>query len=387
MSTACRCCCCPATSSPTAGPIRCCSRSRIFPTARSRRTTASGRSRAISTASPGPSRSSRRCQRAMAVLTDPAECGPVTLALCQDVQAEAFDYPESFFAERIWTAAPHPAGRGRARRGRGAPARGEEAADRRRRRRALCGGRGRARRLRRAPRHSRRARRRPASRASPSIIRSTMGAIGVTGTGAANALAEEADVVLAVGTRLQDFTTGSWALFKNPKRRIDRPQRAGLRRRQARRRSRSSPTPRAGLEDSRRGARRLARPTRPGRAARAKNAGAGASAAARYTAPTNADAALRRAGDRRRAARDRALRHRRLRGRRAAGRTAQALAGGRARRLPPRIRLFLHGLRDRRRPRRQDGASRPRGRRDGRRRLLPDDEFGDRHLGHARAAS
>jgi 3D-(3,5/4)-trihydroxycyclohexane-1,2-dione acylhydrolase (decyclizing) len=42
-------------------------------------------------------------QRAMAVLTDPAECGPVTLALCQDVQAEAFDYPEGFFAERIWT--------------------------------------------------------------------------------------------------------------------------------------------------------------------------------------------------------------------------------------------------------------------------------------------
>ncbi|TJW42435.1 MAG: 3D-(3,5/4)-trihydroxycyclohexane-1,2-dione acylhydrolase (decyclizing), partial [Mesorhizobium sp.] len=40
--------------------------------------------------------------RAMQVLTDPAECGPVTLALCQDVQAEAFDYPESFFAERVW---------------------------------------------------------------------------------------------------------------------------------------------------------------------------------------------------------------------------------------------------------------------------------------------
>src|SRR5579875_1090620 len=40
--------------------------------------------------------------RAMAVLTDPAECGPVTLALCQDVQAEAFDYPASFFAPRIW---------------------------------------------------------------------------------------------------------------------------------------------------------------------------------------------------------------------------------------------------------------------------------------------
>ncbi|MBL3206295.1 3D-(3,5/4)-trihydroxycyclohexane-1,2-dione acylhydrolase (decyclizing), partial [Klebsiella pneumoniae] len=41
-----------------------------------------------------------------------------------------------------------------------------------------------------------------------------MGSVGVTGTSAANALTEEADAVLAVGTRLQDFTTGSWAIFK-----------------------------------------------------------------------------------------------------------------------------------------------------------------------------
>src|SRR5436309_1479056 len=40
--------------------------------------------------------------RAMNVLTDPAACGPVTLALCQDTQAEAYDYPESFFSEVIW---------------------------------------------------------------------------------------------------------------------------------------------------------------------------------------------------------------------------------------------------------------------------------------------
>ena len=38
-------------------------------------------------------------QRAMSVLTDPAECGPVTLAMCQDVQTEAFDWPETAFAE------------------------------------------------------------------------------------------------------------------------------------------------------------------------------------------------------------------------------------------------------------------------------------------------
>ena len=41
-----------------------------------------------------------------------------------------------------------------------------------------------------------------------------MGSVGVTGSSASNLLAEEADLVLAVGTRLQDFTTGSWALFK-----------------------------------------------------------------------------------------------------------------------------------------------------------------------------
>src|SRR6201996_4962303 len=40
--------------------------------------------------------------RAMGVLTDPADCGPVTLCLCQDVQAEAYDWPEAFFRRRLW---------------------------------------------------------------------------------------------------------------------------------------------------------------------------------------------------------------------------------------------------------------------------------------------
>src|SRR6185503_7406625 len=47
-----------------------------------------------------------------------------------------------------------------------------------------------------------------------------LGAIGVTGTSAANTAARSADVILAVGTRMQDFTTGSWALFQNPDRRL-----------------------------------------------------------------------------------------------------------------------------------------------------------------------
>ncbi|RWM68992.1 MULTISPECIES: 3D-(3,5/4)-trihydroxycyclohexane-1,2-dione acylhydrolase (decyclizing) [Mesorhizobium] len=152
--------------------------------------------------------------RAMQVLTDPAECGPVTLALCQDVQAEAYDYPESFFAERVWTQRrPRP--------------------DRRELAAAVA---------------ALKAARKPLVIAGGGVLYSqafgelaklvqgagipvcetqggksslpddhplNMAAVGVTGTSAANRLAEEADVVLAVGTRLQDFTTGSWALFKN----------------------------------------------------------------------------------------------------------------------------------------------------------------------------
>ena len=40
--------------------------------------------------------------KAMSVLTDPADCGPVTLSLCQDVQSEAYNYPETFFEPKVW---------------------------------------------------------------------------------------------------------------------------------------------------------------------------------------------------------------------------------------------------------------------------------------------
>ncbi|MER9250379.1 3D-(3,5/4)-trihydroxycyclohexane-1,2-dione acylhydrolase (decyclizing) [Mesorhizobium sp. M0598] len=157
--------------------------------------------------------------RAMQVLTDPAECGPVTLSLCQDVQAEAYDYPESFFAERVWI--PRMI----------RPDRRELAA-------AVA---------------ALKSAKKPLIIAGGGVLYSqaweelagcaecwgipvcetqggksslpddhplNMGAVGVTGTSAANRLAEEADVVLAVGTRLQDFTTGSWALFKHAGRTI-----------------------------------------------------------------------------------------------------------------------------------------------------------------------
>lgn len=158
-------------------------------------------------------------QRAMSVLTDPAECGPVTLALCQDTQAEAYDYPESFFAEKVWT--PR----------RIRPDESELAAAASLIRNAkkpfiIAGGgviySGAEQALAAfAEKHGIAVGETQAGKSSlPHEHAACLGSIGVTGTGAANALAEEADVVIAVGTRLQDFTTGSWALFKDPSRRI-----------------------------------------------------------------------------------------------------------------------------------------------------------------------
>ncbi len=152
--------------------------------------------------------------RAMEVLTDPAECGPVTLALCQDVQAEAFDYPERFFAETVWTQRRIRPDENELARAvaklrdakkpviiSGGGVLYSEASA------ALAGF---------AERHGIPVTETQAGKSSlPFLNPLNMGAIGVTGTSASNRLAEEADVILAVGTRLQDFTTGSWALFKN----------------------------------------------------------------------------------------------------------------------------------------------------------------------------
>jgi 3D-(3,5/4)-trihydroxycyclohexane-1,2-dione acylhydrolase (decyclizing) len=156
---------------------------------------------------------------AMNVLTDPAACGPVTLALCQDTQAEAFDYPESLFAERVWTPRRvRPDERELAEAARlvgaakkpliiaGGGVHYSEATA------ALAAF---------AERHGIPVSETQAGKSAlPHDHPLNMGAIGVTGTSAANALAAQADVVLAAGTRLQDFTTGSWALFADPARRI-----------------------------------------------------------------------------------------------------------------------------------------------------------------------
>ncbi len=158
-------------------------------------------------------------RRAMQVLTDPAECGPVTLSLCQDVQAEAYDYPESFFEETVWTIR-------RARADRAEIAAAADALKHAEKPVIIAGGgvlySGAGADLTAfAEKHEIPVMQTQAGKSAlPDVHELNMGSVGVTGTSAANALAEEADVVFAVGTRLQDFTTGSWALFGNPEMKI-----------------------------------------------------------------------------------------------------------------------------------------------------------------------
>jgi 3D-(3,5/4)-trihydroxycyclohexane-1,2-dione acylhydrolase (decyclizing) len=157
--------------------------------------------------------------RALNVLTDPAECGPVTLALCQDVQTEAYDFPSSFFEERLWTPRrPRPddhelaaavAAMKRAKKPLVIAGGGVLYSEAEERLRVFC-----------ETHHLPLAETQGGKSTLPHSHPLSMGAIGVTGTAAANSLAAEADVILAVGTRLQDFTTGSWSLFTNPEHRI-----------------------------------------------------------------------------------------------------------------------------------------------------------------------
>jgi 3D-(3,5/4)-trihydroxycyclohexane-1,2-dione acylhydrolase (decyclizing) len=150
--------------------------------------------------------------QAVRVLTDPALCGPVTLALPQDVQTMAYDYPDAFFAPAtIEFAAPQPTERELA-----AAAAAVRAA---RRPLLVVGGGVLYSRATEALRSFAEVRGVPVAEtqagkgALPWDHPLQLGAIGVTGSPAANALAAEADVVIAVGTRLSDFTTGSHSLF------------------------------------------------------------------------------------------------------------------------------------------------------------------------------
>ncbi|HXL62829.1 MAG TPA: 3D-(3,5/4)-trihydroxycyclohexane-1,2-dione acylhydrolase (decyclizing), partial [Mycobacterium sp.] len=152
---------------------------------------------------------------AMRVLTDPVETGAATIAMPQDVQAEAYDWPESLFAERTWhIARPVPE--------RSVIARAAEVIRSAQRPLIVAGG---------GVIYS------GASDVLAAFAEATgvpvsetqagkgslhydhpqaVGAIGSTGTTAANALAAEADVVIGIGTRYSDFTSASRTAFNDP---------------------------------------------------------------------------------------------------------------------------------------------------------------------------
>jgi 3D-(3,5/4)-trihydroxycyclohexane-1,2-dione acylhydrolase (decyclizing) len=152
---------------------------------------------------------------AMRVLTDPAETGAVTLALPEDVQAEAFDCPEAFLETRLWTVYRQPP----------APEAIVRAAElvRGAQRPLIVAGGGVI--------YS------EATAALRAFVDATgipvcetqagrgalvsdhalgLGAVGATGTAAANRLAREADLVIGIGTRWSDFTTSSKSAFQDP---------------------------------------------------------------------------------------------------------------------------------------------------------------------------
>ncbi len=157
--------------------------------------------------------------RAFRTMTDPADCGPVTLSMCQDVQAEAFDYPVSFFEPQVWYTR-------RIRPDVGELSRVADAVKSAKAPVIIAGG---------GVHYSDACEDLQAFAEAHGIpVAETqagksamawdhplnLGPIGVTGGEPANDICEMADLVLGVGTRFQDFTTGSWSLFANPQRKV-----------------------------------------------------------------------------------------------------------------------------------------------------------------------
>ncbi len=152
---------------------------------------------------------------AMRVLTSPSETGAVTLALPQDVQTEAWDYPEALFEKRVWHIARPMADRAlleraaQSIRAAKAPliiagggviyAEATEALARLAEETGIAVGETQAGKGSLAYDHAQ-----------------NLGAIGVSGTPGANLMARQADLVIAIGTRLSDFTTASKTAFQNP---------------------------------------------------------------------------------------------------------------------------------------------------------------------------
>jgi len=157
--------------------------------------------------------------RAFRVMTDPADCGPVTLAFCQDVQAEAYDWPESFFEPKVW----------RMRRVQPDPVEIEQAAKIIAAAKTpviIAGGGVHYSHAYEAFRFFVEAHQIPVAETQagksslPWDHPLNLGPVGVTGSSSANKRCAEADVIIGVGTRFQDFTTGSWSLFSQPGRKL-----------------------------------------------------------------------------------------------------------------------------------------------------------------------
>jgi 3D-(3,5/4)-trihydroxycyclohexane-1,2-dione acylhydrolase (decyclizing) len=152
---------------------------------------------------------------AMRVLTSPADTGAVTLALPQDVQAEAFEYPDAFLDKRVWRVErrpPDPAALSRA-----------VAAIRTAKRPLIVAGGGviyacASDALRRFAEETGIpvAETQAGKGSLPYDHPTSVGAIGATGTSAANRIAKDADLVIGIGTRWTDFTTASTTIFQHP---------------------------------------------------------------------------------------------------------------------------------------------------------------------------
>jgi 3D-(3,5/4)-trihydroxycyclohexane-1,2-dione acylhydrolase (decyclizing) len=157
--------------------------------------------------------------RAMATMTDPAACGPVTLAFCQDTQTEAYDYPTWFFEPKVW-------GQRRSYPDSYELEAAASALEEAEKPVIVAGGGVHYSDACDMLRNFAEAHNIPVveTQAGKSALPwdhpLNLGPVGVTGGEPANALCAEADVILGVGTRLQDFTTGSWMLFQNPNRQL-----------------------------------------------------------------------------------------------------------------------------------------------------------------------
>jgi 3D-(3,5/4)-trihydroxycyclohexane-1,2-dione acylhydrolase (decyclizing) len=156
---------------------------------------------------------------ALRVLTSPAETGAVVLALPQDVQAEAFDYPENFFDKRVW-AVPRP------RCDRDLLTKAAQWIRNAKRPVIVAGGGV-------IYSEASEALGELASRTGIPVVETQagkgslaydhpqeLGAVGVTGTPGANILVREADLIVGIGTRYSDFTTASQTAFQNPEARF-----------------------------------------------------------------------------------------------------------------------------------------------------------------------